>query len=354
MVSVLADMINTLVTTQTSQSSWWLSKRLTAIVWAGFSFVGVRFPEEERRDRWLAAFGPTLVFSLLTTWVAQQIIGFGLIWWGVGGVDGVDGFADDLYYSGVVFFTVGFGEVVPANDIPRFGALLEAFSGVLTTALVIGYLPSLYGAYSERERKLMTLDDGSEQRITPTNLVMAWAPDADVAALVAKFESWEDWVAGVIETHTTFPMLRYFRSHHSGQNWVTALGLVSDAALHCQVIKGANNRAPYFMLRRSIRLFQELTSDYEPQIGRYRRELDQTYANSDGRLFVELYDQLKAHGFDVVPFDEAREVFADLRREFDARMEFLIDTLHAPRGFWGHSIRSGVAPIASLPPMKEF
>jgi len=253
-----------------------------------------------------------------------------------------------------VFFTVGFGEVVPANDAPRFGALVEAFAGVLSTALVIGYLPSLYGAYSERERKLMTLDDGSEERITPTNLVKAWAPDADVSALIAKFESWEDWVAGVIETHTTFPMLRYFRSHHHGQNWVTALGLVSDAALHCQMIKGANNRAPYFMLRRSIRLFQELTVDDEAQVARYRQELDQAYARADGHLFVELYDQLTAHGFELAPFEEAQETMADFRREFDARMEFLIDTLHAPRGFWGHSIRSGLAPISTEQVIKDW
>jgi len=50
------------------------------------------------------------------------------------------------------------------------GALFEAMGGVLTAALVMGYLPSLYAAYSERERKLMTLDDTSEGRITPTNL----------------------------------------------------------------------------------------------------------------------------------------------------------------------------------------
>lgn len=37
--------------------------------------------------------------------------------------------------------------LVTSGMIPRFGALVEAFSGVLTTVLVIGYLPALYGAY---------------------------------------------------------------------------------------------------------------------------------------------------------------------------------------------------------------
>lgn len=94
---------------------------------------------------------------MLTAWVVQQVIGFGLIWWGLSGVDGADGLFDSIYYSGVVYFTLGFGEVVPVEFVPRVGALVEAFAGVLTTALVIGYLPALYGAYSGRERKLMTL-----------------------------------------------------------------------------------------------------------------------------------------------------------------------------------------------------
>ncbi len=64
---------------------------------------------------------------------------------------------------------------------PGIGALIEAFSGVLTTALVIGYLPALYAAYSERERRLMLLDDGTEERITPTSLVLNRSPGGDPA-----------------------------------------------------------------------------------------------------------------------------------------------------------------------------
>ncbi|MDC0349583.1 hypothetical protein OAN40_01035, partial [bacterium] len=71
-------------------------------------------------------------------------------------------------------------------------ALLEAGCGVITTALVVGYLPSLYSAYSEREKKLITIDDGSDDRITPTNLVIAWAPNGDTDRLNAKLADWEE------------------------------------------------------------------------------------------------------------------------------------------------------------------
>ncbi len=342
-VSVLCDMVNTLVSTNTSSWKWWLSRRVTIFTWRVIRFIALRMPDGAVRERLLSTYAPVLVLGLLITWVTQQIIGFGLIWWGLGNVSGVETLADSLYYSGVVFFTVGFGEVVPSGTVPRFGALIEAFSGVLTTALVIGYLPALYSAYSEREQKIMTLDDGGNGRITPTNLVMAWAPTGDPDDLVSRFASWEDWTANVLETHTTFPMLQLFRSHHAGQNWITALGLVSDAALHCELIVGARRRAPYFMLRRAIRLFGELTEDVD--LSRYRADFDATYGSSE--QFRELYDALEAHGFELIPFEEGRLATLELRRTFDAPLEYLIDARLAPRGFWGHEVATAAAGLAS-------
>jgi len=293
------------------------------------------------------------VLLLLTAWVIQQVVGFGLIWWGLGGIDGSDGLFDSIYYSGVVYCTLGFGEVVSVDAVPRLGALAEAFAGVLTTALVIGYLPALYGAYSERERKLMTLDDGTEERIVPQSLLLSRAPGGDVEEVLGFFDDWEEWVAGLIETHTTFPMLRLFRSKYEGQNWITALGLLCDAAVQCQLIEGARNRAPYWMLRRCIILFNELTQDVD--LSDYRATIDATYVEQeDGNgYFRELYDELEAHGFEMIDYTAARTETLELRRLFDAQMEFLIDATLAPRGFWGHKIGHHVHPVPAVVAAEE-
>jgi hypothetical protein len=341
-VTVLADLVNTLVATQTNRRRFWLTMQLYGRSWKIVRAIALRIETERRREQFLGVFAPVSVLLLLTLWVVQQIIGFGLIWWGLGGISGAETLVDDMYYSGVVYFTLGFGEVVPTEEIPRFGALIEAFSGVLTTALVIGYLPALYSAYSERERKLMTLDDGNEGRITPQSLIIARSPDADVAALRSYFQEWEDWIAGVIETHTAFPMLMLFRSKHAGQNWITALGLISDAALVCQVIEGADDREPYWCLRRSARLFEELTeghdlTGYESALVSAEADPDDGDGTGDG-LFVLMYRELADHGFALVPFAEARQRTAALRNLYAPRMEYLIDELVAPRGFWGHVV----------------
>ncbi len=336
-VAVLADMVNTLVTTSTSTKRWWLTRVAYRVMWNAVRRVARR-RDGSARESLLSAFAPVSVLILLAVWVTQQIFGFALVWWGLGGIDGAVTFGDHVYYSGVVYFTLGFGELVPAAAVPRIGALMEAFAGVLTTALVIGYLPALYGAYGERERRLMTLDDGGEDRITPTNLVIARASDGDHHRLDAFFKEWEDWIAGVIETHTTFPMLAFFRSKNPGQNWVTAVGLVTDAALHMQMVKGAEGGQAYWTIRRAIQLFQTVigTNDLADYIEPPDPEAGAT-------LFRELYDHMAEHGFDLVDFETARSRGRELRSMYAPAMEFLIDELVAPRGFWAYAVGRPVA-----------
>lgn len=348
-VGVLADLVNTLVTTSTSQWRWWPTRVLYRRSWGAVSAIGSRIKNEQRREQVYSLFAPLSVLAMLITWVTIQVVGFGLISWGIGGVSGIDGLLDSIYFSGVVFFTVGFGEVVPVDQVPRFMALIEAFAGVLTTALVVGYLPALYAAYSEREQKLLTLDDGSEERITPTNLIMSRAPDGDPRELDDFFNEWEAWIAQVLETHTSHPMLVLFRSQHHGQSWITALGLITDAALHVELMEGGQGRSAYWALRRSVRLLQDLTAGTD--LSEYRERIDAVYASSEGdAMFRSLYESLTNHGFTMLPYEVARERSRELRRTFDAPLEFLIDQLQAPRGFWGHEIGHRlINPHAQVP-----
>lgn len=345
------DLLNTLVSTSTSQARWWPTFIVGRTWYALVRSVARRLPEFGRpRERLLGAFAPITLLLLLTMWAFLQVFGFGLIWWGVRGVTGVRSVIDYVYYSGVVFFTVGFGEVLPAGIVPRAGAIVEAFMGVVTVALAIGYLPSLYGAYSDRERMLMTIDDGSEDRITPTNLVMAWAPSAHPDDLNERFVGWEQWATGILETHTSLPLLRYFRSHDQRQNWVTALGLLSDAAIHAQIIVGSTGAtSSWWFLRRSIAIFEAMTEGadltaykvYGASAGTQNRSSDQV------DLFRDLYERLEAHGFELVPFDEANRLATSVRALWAPQMEFLIDTLLAPWGFWSPSLGLPLADSAA-------
>jgi hypothetical protein len=327
----IADLVNTLVSTFTSYARWWPSRIIGRSTFVTIRSIAGRLPEDSTwRERMLAVFGPLLLIELLFAWALLQICGFALIWWGLGDIPTIGSLTDSWYYSGVVFFTVGFGEIVPTEVVPRAGAVLEAFFGVITVALVIGYLPSLYSAYSDRERALMTLDAGGTDRITPTALVMAWAPDADPKKIDAQFERWEEWAAAILETHSTVPLLAMFRSHDRRQNWVTALGLLCDAALHAQIIMGATDGHAYWFLRRAEAIFREMTQGVD--LTPYQHDGDRPEIGSE--LFRDLYTDLTAHGFRLRPYEEAAEYAWQARQTFAPAMEYLIDDLLCPRGFW--------------------
>ena len=337
-VMALSDLVNTLVSTSTSPARWWPTYVIGRSMFVALRAVARRLPEDSSvRERMLSAFAPLLVIVLLATWALLQITGFALIWSTLDGIQTIESFGDSWYYSGVVYFTVGFGEIVPGGTIPRAGAIVEAFFGVITVALVIGYLPALYAAYSDRERQLMTLDTGGTERITPTELVMAWAPDADPSKIDDQFEKWEQWAAAILETHSTVPLLVLFRSHDRRQNWVTALGLLCDAALHAQIINGATDGHAYWFLRRAEAIFRETTQGHD--LSAY----EEAMANGDNsELFLDLYQRLTDHGFSLRPYEEARAYGRQVRATFGPAMEYLIDDLLCPRGFWplGSTVQS--------------
>src|SRR5579863_5114542 len=63
-----------------------------------------------------------------------------------------------LYHSGETFFTLGYGDIVPTSPIARLLAVLEAGMGFGFLGTVIGYLPTIYSAFSRREIQISLLD----------------------------------------------------------------------------------------------------------------------------------------------------------------------------------------------------
>ena len=166
-VVALADAVSTLVTTRTRKGQWWPTAAFYRLAWPPWRKVGRRIKELERRERMLGAFGPVSLLCLLVIWVGLEIIGWGFVWYGLrASFEGIDSVVESWYFAGVNFFTVGFGDILPLSGWTRILAVCSAFTGVITTALVVGFLPTLYSAYSDREAELLTVDDLSGTYVT--------------------------------------------------------------------------------------------------------------------------------------------------------------------------------------------
>jgi hypothetical protein len=267
--------------------------------------------------------------------VLLLLVGWGLVWWVLQDrLSGVHSYLDALYFAGVGFFTVGFGDVVPVGGLARMLALVQAFMGLVTVALVIGYLPTLFGAYSRREVQLLTLDDLTEERTSSTGLIEAWHADRGLDGLNAAFADWERWCADVFDSHTAYPMLAFFRSRQPGQHWLTALGVVTDAASIClAAVRGARTGPAMHLYRRATGLLR--TVMLLPAVS--RRAAAGDHERLQEEALQAIYRHLEGHGVPLYPYDRAWADLRRLRAEYLPSLRASIAVLLVPPEFRNHA-----------------
>jgi hypothetical protein len=283
------------------------------------------------REGFLSAYAPLTLLTLLGLWLTGLLVGWALMnSAGSASLRGDSGFGSLLYYSGTCLLTLGFGDILAQTTPLRLVALAEAATGVATMALAISYLPVLYASYGRRESQLLTLDDPSGERIQPIALLEIWAPGGDTDRLYRFFGDWEDWTADILESHVSYPMLALFRSQHPNQSWITALGVVLDAAvLTCAAVPGAELREPYFMYRRGRRALREIV--------RRLPHAMPSEASLERAQFDIVYQRIVDIGLPVREPDDAWARLVAYRSTYGTSLQALIDYLLAPAGFWGHS-----------------
>jgi hypothetical protein len=143
-------------------------------------------------------------------------------------ISGHPTFTDYLYLSGTTFFTLGYGDEVPMFPLGRMLAVVEAANGFGLLAIVIGYLPVLYQAFSRREVNISLLDARAGSPSSATEMLRRHAESGNLDQLRFVLADWERWAAELLESHLSYPVLCYFRSQHDNQSWLAALTTVLD------------------------------------------------------------------------------------------------------------------------------
>ena len=218
------------------------------------------------RDRVMAMLGPIALVLMLVTWLlilffAYAVMYFCLAQWSVGGA---------IRMSGSSLVTLG-----TTSDHRFWPSLLsysEAGMGLLLVALFISYFPSIYSAFTRREAGVTLLEVRAGSPPQPTTMLIRYHQiEGRLRELTELWRSWEAWFADVDESHSTFPVVAFFRSPVPERSWITAAGVVLDgAALWLACIQHPKDpdaqltlRAGYLALRRIADGFG-ITYDREP------------------------------------------------------------------------------------------
>jgi len=234
---VVLDAFQTIILPRRPTGRFRITRLFYIATWVPWCWFAERISNRKVREQIYSIYGPISLLLLLALWATLLIAGFGSLYFALGTpfVDAVNPHAwllanirTDLYVSGTTLFTLGLGDVTPTRHLARAVVVLESGTGLGFVALVIGYVPVIYTAFSHREVSVAMLDGRAGSPPTATELLRRHAYEGGERELIALLAEWERWSAEILESHISYPLLCYYRSQHDNQSWLSALVAVID------------------------------------------------------------------------------------------------------------------------------
>jgi hypothetical protein len=205
-------------------------RSIFAYAWRPWRRIAAALPAQAQ-DTMLGLYGPFGLLLNLVLWVAAMMLGYACLQWAGGSQlvpHGAVDFGNDVYFSAATMAASPPAGLGPDSTFARAVQVIDAASGLAVIAIVIGYLPSLYQAFSAREATVSQLDARAGSPPSAGRLVVRSTQRDGWPALNRYLSGWETWVAELMETHLAYPVLAYFRSQHVNQNWLSAMCTVLD------------------------------------------------------------------------------------------------------------------------------
>jgi len=297
------------------------------VVRSAFVVLANRVDTYEAKDRILALSGPMSLLALLSVWMVLFFCGFALLLWPL-----VSDFGLALRESGSSMLTLGFAGTLGVG--PTIVHFIAAATGLLVVALQVAYLPTLYSSFNRRETLVTLLQSRAG--------APAWGPEIMMRAqrvnllesLPALYAEWERWAADVAESHTTYPVLVWFRSPHPLRSWVVALLAVMDsAALYLSLSPGRAPVEARLCLRMGFTALRDIADvihiPYDPD-PLPNEPIDLTYEEFEGGV-----ERLGATGFELErTAAEAWPHFQGWRVNYESICYLLADVTVAVPGPW--------------------
>jgi len=229
---VLWDGFATIILPRTVDPMRRFSGRFYRWTWLLWAEVGRRIRQPELHLSFLAVYGPLSVVLLLVLWALMMIFAFTLIYHGLGShfeAAGSAGFGTLLYMSASTFLTLGLGDVTSPEAIARLFILLEAGSGYIFLALMITYMPVLEQAYGSREIGNLLIHSRAGRPPSAVKLLHRYSGAERSEVLRGNLREAERWMAEILQTHLSHPVLAFYRAHHWGQSWLVSLTTMLDS-----------------------------------------------------------------------------------------------------------------------------
>ena len=300
----------------------------------------------ERRDRVMAVYAPLALLTLPAVFLFVVFVAFSMMFWATTHAD----WRSAAEESGSSLFTLGFQR--PDDFGPTLLVFLEAAIGLGVLAILIAYLPTIYGAFSRRESLVNELGVRAGTPPKGWEILTRGQAAGYLMDLDPFWQQWVSWFAELGETHTSLGSLAFFRSPRANQSWITASGAVLDAAALRMAVLDIPFTAPGGLcIRSGFLALREIAGYFGFEYNPDPRPDDPICVSREE--FDEVYDRLVANDVPVkADRDQAWRDFAGWRVNYDALLVSLAGFLMAPYAPWS-SDRSPKRPLTRVTPVGK-
>lgn len=340
---ILWDVFETIILPRRVTRRFRLARMFYRWTWRPWRFITCFIYKKNRRESFLSYYGPLSLLGLFGVWAIALIIAFAVLHYAAGSAvvssvaaTGHPGFRTDLYMSGTTFFTLGLGDVTPRTELARVITVCESGIGFGFLAIVISYLPVLYGAFSAREVNISLLDARAGSPPSASEMLRRLARRGDPGPLEQNLHDWEQWAAQLMESHLSYPVLCYFRSQHDNQSWLAALSTVLDVSA---ILIAYGEGSLKWQAKLTFAMSRHALVDLSQVLNTPPRSFDRE--RLPAAELAELRKLLAAAGFVQCGADCPQEVMqqndqrlAQLRRLYEPYAHALSERLLMPIGNW--------------------
>ena len=348
---VLLDAFQTIILPRRPVGRLRITRLFFLVTWYPWTAFAKISPSRRSREQMYSVYGPLALLVLFIVWAALLTCSYALVYFGLHmpfadpthPVTALQMMRSCLYVSGTTIFTLGLGDVQPLSHAARALIVVEAGTGLGFVALVIGYVPVLYTAFSNREISVALLDARAGSPPAAGEMLIRHNFNGGHHALTALLGEWERWAAGMLETHISYPILCYYRSQHDNQSWLSALTAILDTcALLITTVEGPSTRQAQltFAIARHVLVDLGHVFHREAQERRYRENPPTRLSDEE---YGRLCDALADAGFSLCGSIDTRVRLTSIRKLYEPHAQAMADYLHLDLPLWMPPVASAAA-----------
>jgi hypothetical protein len=290
-----------------------------------FLGLGRFLPSESAQTTLYSVYGPISLLGVYITLILINGIGFSFMFWSLG----QRSVEEALIASGSSLSTLGFASFTQLPDTAL--SVVEAMTTTTISALLIGYLPSIFSSYLASEQIIHSLEAKVSNPDCGPHILISFSGPSAPEPIGQFWDSWTELFTKMSASHGTMVGSLFLRSPQPKRTWVQGAGAVMDAAALSESVLGqpSDPKARQMLtagattLRNAISRVgfkhQHLTGDPEIDSGVTRAE------------FESACDQLAAAGFPVkTDRDAAWQAFVAIRATYGASLQALAKIKYSP------------------------